>query len=55
MSRCFFGKIRDMDLVDFSGNRVNICWKINGNIETIEENKWNENRNNMSFYIDKWK
>lgn len=55
MSRCFFGKIRDMDLVDFSSNRVNIYWKINGNIKTIKENKWNKNRNNMNVYIEKWK
>ena len=55
LSRRFFGEIRDMALMDFSGNRVNIYWKINGNIKTIEEKKWNKNRNNMKFYIDKWK
>lgn len=55
MSRRFFGEIRDMALMDFSGNRVNIYWKTNGNIKTIEEDKWNKNRNNMNFCIDKWK
>ena len=55
MSRRIFGENRDMARMDFSGNRVNIYWKINGNIKTIEEKKWNKNRNNMKFYIDKWK
>lgn len=55
MSRRFFGEIRDMALIDFFSNRVNIYWKTNGNIKIIEEKKWNENRNNKNFYIEKWK